>query len=226
MSLLYKKTNGTKAIIFFIALMITTQTTWAQWGPGGVGNTNGTLIGPTRVQPAMRGWYRADNGPGIVSGKVQNWQDRSGRNIHVSQSDAALQPEFVTNAVNSRPVVRFSGVPNAMLQANPKLHCIPPASYLDMVALESAATLILTDSGGVQREAYFFEKPCIILNEETPWPELLEHGSTLLGSTEPAQLLDCAKQLMAVKDTLHYPPIFGDGKAAEFIVATIFESHS
>jgi UDP-GlcNAc3NAcA epimerase len=115
---------------------------------------------------------------------------------------------------------------SAVLAANPKLHCIPPASYLDMVALESAASLILTDSGGVQREAYFFEKPCIILNEETPWPELLEHGSTLLGSTEPSQLLDCAKQLMALKDSLQYPPIFGDGKAAEFIAATIMASQT
>lgn len=90
----------------------------AQWGPGGVGNTNGTTQNSVRVQPAMRGWYRADNGPNVSNGKVTSWVDRSGRNINVFQSDESLQPTFVTNAVNSRPVVRFSGVSNAMLSGN------------------------------------------------------------------------------------------------------------
>lgn len=90
----------------------------AQWGPGGVGNTNGTTQNSLRVQPAMRGWYRADNGPTVSGTKVTSWADRSGRNITVSQSDESLQPTLITNAVNSRPVVRFSGVSNAMLSGN------------------------------------------------------------------------------------------------------------
>jgi len=113
-----------------------------------------------------------------------------------------------------------------ILEANPLLITLPPASYLDMVALESKAVLIMTDSGGVQREAYFFQKPCVILNDETPWPELLAYGSTLLGGTDSERLLEAFRTLYAKKDELHYPPIFGDGKAAEFIAKTIVESHS
>jgi UDP-GlcNAc3NAcA epimerase len=57
-----------------------------------------------------------------------------------------------------------------------QITCIPPVGYLDMVALTTGAELIMTDSGGLQKEAFFAGRPCITLREETEWPETIAHG--------------------------------------------------
>ncbi|MCP5050822.1 MAG: UDP-N-acetyl glucosamine 2-epimerase, partial [bacterium] len=55
-----------------------------------------------------------------------------------------------------------------------------PVSYMEMVALESNARVIITDSGGVQKEGYFFDTPCVVAREQTEWVELMEAGWTIL----------------------------------------------
>ncbi len=57
---------------------------------------------------------------------------------------------------------------------------IKPVSFLEMTLLEKKASLIMTDSGGVQKESYFHHKPCIILRPETEWVEIVENGSAML----------------------------------------------
>jgi UDP-N-acetylglucosamine 2-epimerase len=61
-----------------------------------------------------------------------------------------------------------------------RLHLVPPVGYLDMLRLESEARVVLTDSGGVQREAFFLSVPSVILRAETEWPELVESGASSL----------------------------------------------
>ncbi len=72
---------------------------------------------------------------------------------------------------------------------------IPPVSFLAMIALEKQSTMIITDSGGVQKEAYFFQKPCIIMRPETEWKEIVAVGAAVIAdaskekkSSEPGKL--------------------------------------
>ena len=95
---------------------------------------------------------------------------------------------------------------------------IPPVSYLDMIMLEVHARVILTDSGGVQKEAYFAYIPCLTLREETEWIETLESGQNTLVGTDREKICSAFKQ--TISGNLEFTPdLFGDGHASEKIVA-------
>lgn len=99
-----------------------------------------------------------------------------------------------------------------------RIHVIPPAGYLDMVTLESHARLIVTDSGGVQKEAFFYRVPCMTLREETEWVELVELGwNRLVAPTAPDVVRDGIKLALAAGPGRPGEP-YGDGHAAERIV--------
>ena len=97
---------------------------------------------------------------------------------------------------------------------------IDPVSFLEMITLEKNAQLIITDSGGVQKEAFFFKKPCIILRPETEWIELAECGSAIIADANEQYIIDAYNMFLHKKD-LVFPNIFGDGKASEFICGEI-----
>jgi UDP-N-acetylglucosamine 2-epimerase len=97
-----------------------------------------------------------------------------------------------------------------------------PLGYLDMLALEQAAALILTDSGGVQKEAYFFGVPCVTLRPETEWVETVAAGWNRLAWGDTAVILNAARGPWPSEPP---PPIFGDGHTAERIVGILSASH-
>ena len=103
------------------------------------------------------------------------------------------------------------------LDQSPYIKIIPPASFLDMIALEKKSTLIITDSGGVQKEAYFFQKPCVILRPQTEWVEIIRAKCATIVDTDQDKILNAVDHFMKAEN-LNFPPVFGDGKAAEFIL--------
>ena len=100
---------------------------------------------------------------------------------------------------------------------NPNIRLIPPVSFLEIIALERHAQLVMTDSGGVQKEAYFFKKPGIILRPETEWVEIVETGNAILADADENRIMQAWKHFKDNPPT-KFPEIFGDGHAAEFML--------
>ncbi len=100
-----------------------------------------------------------------------------------------------------------------------------PISYLEMVALEKNAKLIITDSGGVQKEGYFFETPCIIPRQETEWIELVDAGFNKLTGADKDRIVEEVLQLFYLEN-LNFENSFsfyGKGDASEKIVKILLE---
>lgn len=108
------------------------------------------------------------------------------------------------------------------LPTNPHLKLIEPVTYLEMLALERGAQQILTDSGGVQREAYFLAVPCITLREETEWVETVANGWSRLVGADTGQIVTAAHSFQPPSG--NPPPVFGDGHASEKIVNILEQS--
>jgi UDP-GlcNAc3NAcA epimerase len=101
------------------------------------------------------------------------------------------------------------------------LRIMPPVSYLEMTLLEKTCKMILTDSGGVQKESHFFKKPCIVLRKETEWVELVANGTVRLTDANPEMVRNEFSGFMNQTGELQYPGFYGDGKTAEFILKEI-----
>ena len=104
-----------------------------------------------------------------------------------------------------------------VINANANLKLIEPVSFIEMIELERNAHLVMTDSGGVQKESYFFRKPCVILRPETEWIEIVETGNAILVDADEGRIMDAWRHFNACPKT-DFPPIFGDGHAAEFML--------
>jgi len=105
-------------------------------------------------------------------------------------------------------------------------HCkhikiIPPVSFLEMILLEKNCKMIMTDSGGVQKESHFFKKPCIVLRNETEWIELVNNGTAKLVGADADRIRHEFLSFMYSHSDLEYPAFYGDGKTAEFILNEI-----
>ena len=90
-----------------------------------------------------------------------------------------------------------------------------PIGYLEMLKYEDACSAVLTDSGGVQKEAFFFQKPCITMRDTTEWIELVSSGWNTLTGADSEKIISALK---TVKLPDQYPELYGDGKTAEKIV--------
>ncbi|MDO5340878.1 MAG: UDP-N-acetylglucosamine 2-epimerase (non-hydrolyzing) [Bacteroidia bacterium] len=99
--------------------------------------------------------------------------------------------------------------------------CTPPVSFFDIIVLERNAALVLTDSGGVQKEAYFYEKPCVIMRPETEWVEIVNAGAGILADADTQRIIDAVDELLS--KSIEYPKVFGDSRASEHILQYILD---
>ena len=125
-----------------------------------------------------------------------------------SKLEATLSPDLYTQVTSNETIL-----------------IIDPAGFLDIIALEKNARLIITDSGGLQKEAYFFKKPCLILRPQTEWIEIVENGNAELVGADYSKIVEGGIRLLNRND-FTYPSLYGDGKAAEFIGNKILEHFS
>lgn len=111
---------------------------------------------------------------------------------------------------------------NLMRQLNiiPEFTVIDPVGYLDMIILEKSCEMVITDSGGVQKEAFFFGKHCITLREQTEWTELVENGYNILVGSNIEKLLQ-AFSVFQNKKSDFSKDLYGNGHAAERAVKEI-----
>jgi UDP-GlcNAc3NAcA epimerase len=98
---------------------------------------------------------------------------------------------------------------------------VPPVSFLEMTFLEKTSRMIITDSGGVQKESHFFRKPCLVLRKETEWIELVKNGTAVLVDADPEKIRQEFDRFMKSGKDLDYPGFYGDGKSAEFMLKEI-----
>ena len=152
--------------------------------------------------------------------------------IHRSgNTDIPERLESIFSALNavSEPIVMplHPRTKNALtwFGITPKEHIriIEPVGYLDMLALEENARLIATDSGGVQREAYYLAKPCLTLRDETEWIETVETGWNKLVGADREMILE---NWFDFKPPQEHPPIYGTGTAAQQIAEIISDQLS
>jgi UDP-GlcNAc3NAcA epimerase len=102
------------------------------------------------------------------------------------------------------------------------VRAIDPVGYLDMVQLEKAARIILTDSGGIQKEAYWLGVPCVTMRGETEWTETVEYGWNRVVGADREKIVNAARTLTPPAAR---PPLYGDGTTARRIVE-LLESHN
>jgi UDP-N-acetylglucosamine 2-epimerase (non-hydrolysing)/UDP-GlcNAc3NAcA epimerase len=105
----------------------------------------------------------------------------------------------------------------ARLERAEHVRLVPPLGYLEFTALLCHARAVLTDSGGVQKEAYLAGVPCITLRPSTEWTETVEHGWNILVDLDPGAMLAALER----RPPAERPPLYGDGRAAERAVAAL-----
>lgn len=110
---------------------------------------------------------------------------------------------------------------DAALAAASNVRVVPPVSYAESVALLKNASALLTDSGGMQKEAYFFGVPCVTLRDETEWIETVESGWNRLAGTDEATIVEAVEGITVPTSR---PDVYGDGQAAAAIVSAL-EAH-
>jgi len=112
----------------------------------------------------------------------------------------------------------------ANISVNGNVRPTGPIGYLDMISLEKHARKILTDSGGVQKEAFYFNIPCVTLRDRTEWPETVALGANIVAGTEPEKIKDAI--FNPKHGGQHGAMPYGDGRASHKIVETILSSQA
>lgn len=160
--------------------------------------------------------------------KQYNLDPKSYALATVHRAENTDEPERLKSILHALEEITSNGLP-VILPLHPRtrnkisdfnlsqdsLQLIDPVSYLDMLVLEKQAKVILTDSGGVQKEAYWFKVPCITLRNETEWVETVEAGCNVVVGSDREKIVEAVKFFKTDKPR---PEFYGDGRSAEKIV--------
>jgi UDP-N-acetylglucosamine 2-epimerase len=101
------------------------------------------------------------------------------------------------------------------------IHLLEPATYNEMLWLLRDAAVVLTDSGGLQKEALWSGRPCVTMRDSTEWTETVECGWNVLVGADTDRIVEAA---LALRPTGDPPSIYGDGNAADAVVDIVLES--
>lgn len=112
-----------------------------------------------------------------------------------------------------------SPFPEGQGRMSRRIKIIEPASFFEIIRLEKNAAIVMTDSGGVQKEAFFYGTPCVILRPETEWVEIVEAGAGIIADADYDRIMVAYEQL--VNKPVTFPALFGDGHASEKIIEEI-----
>jgi UDP-GlcNAc3NAcA epimerase len=119
------------------------------------------------------------------------------------------EPVILPAHPRTRATIDLEDIP-----VGPTIRLLPPLGYLDLAALASQARVVATDSGGLQKEAYWYGVPCVTLRESTEWVETVEAGWNVVAGTDAASVAAAIAEAAPARE---HPPLYGDGRAAEKI---------
>lgn len=201
-----------------------------------------TAVNNLHKEGIIKGVYNVGD---VMFDAVLKFKDLSRKKIDFFNKLDLSENEFILSTIhraeNTNYIDRLENIIGALSQSNKKivlpLHprtkkyiseyglkigenvkIIEPVGYLEMVLLESMSQKIVTDSGGVQKEAFFLGKPCITMRDETEWVETVQNGWNMLTGTDKAKIIDGILNFTPNKEQ---EKIFGDGKAASRILEVI-----
>lgn len=134
--------------------------------------------------------------------------------IEALEDISRSQPVIFPVHPRTRKLISESGL-DAKLQS---VCLIDPVSFLDMIALEQNAGVILTDSGGVQKEAYFYQVPCVTMRDETEWMETVSRGCNVLVGASKTKIIQAVEQALSIKCLSADASPYGSGDSASRII--------
>ncbi len=140
------------------------------------------------------------------------------RSIFRALSDIAASGMDVVFPCHPRTKVKLS-VERLEFRELSHFHLIEPVGFYDIIRLEKEAAIVMTDSGGVQKEAFFYGTPSVILRPETEWVEIVDAGAGILADADYDRIMAAYEALNGRE--VKFPPLFGDGHASERILREI-----
>ena len=182
-----------------------------------------TVLKTLKLQPKgylLATVHRAENTDSIQLGKILEGfaalKERVVFPVHPRTQKVLGQSGVLGKTVdfNSRLTSR-----GPMIQTIGNIELIEPVGYLDNLMLQQNARLILTDSGGMQKEAYWLGVPCVTLRNETEWIETVQAGWNVLAGSDPVGIIDAVNNSQTPER--RDPSLFGDGRAAERCVEVL-----
>ena len=145
--------------------------------------------------------------------------------IHRAENtDDPVRLKNIVNAINSLVEKRFlfpvhprtkKILAEYGLRFGKHVTLMDPVGYLEMLKYEEACTAVLTDSGGIQKEAFFFQKPCITMRDTTEWVELVTSGWNTLTGADTNKIISVIRNMHTPMDV---PLLYGDGHMAAQVI--------